>query len=81
MIKDILAVFAGTIGLIVKFILILALSVGAVYCFGTAFMVPLVWGGLERLGIAAACGLGVFLLIRLSRDRDDGPPTEDDFRP
>ena len=81
MLKGILAVFAGTLGLILKFLVIVALSVGAVYCFGTAFMVSFIWDGLSRLGIAAACAAGAFLLIRLSRDRDDGPPTEEDFRP
>ena len=81
MLKDILAVFAGTIGLIIRFILIIALSVIGVYCLGTMFLVPLIWEGLYRLAGAAGCVLGVVLLIRLGREKDDEGPAEDDFRP
>jgi hypothetical protein len=70
MLKDILSVLGGTIWLILRFILIIALSVGAVYCFGTMFMFRFLWEGLIRLAIAAACGAIVFLIIRASREKD-----------
>jgi len=82
MIKAILTVMGSAFGLIIKFILIIAMTLGGVYCFGTMFMFTFIWEGLTRLGIAAVCGLGVFLLIRLGREKDEGPDvTEDDFRP
>ena len=80
MLKDILAVFAGTIGLIFKFILIIVLSAVGVYCLGTMFLVRFIWEGVYRLAGAAACVLVVVLLIRLGREKDEGP-VEDDFRP
>ena len=81
MIKDILKVMGGTVGMIFKFILIIAMSMGAVYCFGTMFMFAFVWEGIKRLGICAACVLGVIGLLRLGREKDEGEVTEDDFRP
>ena len=81
MIRDILAVLGGTIGMILKFILIIAMSLGGAYCFGTMFMCPFIWEGLMRLGITAACVLGIIGLLRLSREKDDGEVTRDDFRP
>lgn len=81
MIRDILGVLGGLMGMILKFVLIIAMGVGGVYCFGTMFMFPFFWDGALRLGIAAACALGIFLLLRIGRDRDDTPVTEDDFRP
>lgn len=81
MLKDILTVLGGSLWLILKFILIIALSMVGVYCFGTMFFYRFIWDGLTRLAIAAGCGLGVYGIIRLSREKDDAPPTEDDFRP
>ena len=81
MIRDILAVFGGAMWLIVRFILIIGLSVGAVYCLGTIGFFPFIWEGLKRLAIAAACAGGVVLLIRSGRDKDDEGPMPDDFRP
>jgi hypothetical protein len=81
MLKDMMKVLGGTIGMIFKFILIIAMSMGAVYCFGTMFMFPLFWEGAKRLGICAACVLGVIGLLRLGREKDDDEITPDDFRP
>ena len=81
MIKDFLAVMGGLLAMIIKFILIIALGVGGCYCFGTMFMFPFIWEGAIRLGITAARALGIFGLLRIGRDKDDGPVTEDDFRP
>ena len=82
MIRDILAVLGGTLGMIFKFILIIALSLGGCYSFGTMFMFPFIWEGLTRLGIATACVLGIVGLLRIGREKDDKePPTADDFRP
>ena len=80
MIKDILAVLGGTIGLILRFVLILVLSMVGVYCLGTVFFYPFFWEGLLRLAGTAGCVLGVILLIRIGREKDDGP-VGDDFRP
>jgi hypothetical protein len=79
-IKDILAVIGGAFGMIFKFILIIAFSLGGCYCFGTMFMVKFIWDGLMRLGICAACVLGIIGLLRIGREKDD-EVTEDDFRP
>ena len=80
MIKDIFAFVGGAFGLIFKFILIIALSLAGVYCFGTSFMFPFIWEGAIRLGITAVCVLGVIGILRIGREKDEGP-TEDDFRP
>ena len=80
MIRDILAVLGGTIWMILKFILIIGLSLAGVYCFGTMFFFRFIWDGLARLAAAAGCVLGVVGLIRLGREKDKGP-TGDDFRP
>ena len=81
MLKDILSVLGSAMGLIVRFILIIAMGVGAVCCLFTMFFSPMIWEGLKRLAIAAACTGGVILLIRLGRDKDDEGPSPDDFRP
>ena len=81
MLKDILSVLGSAMGLIVRFILIIAMGVGAVYCLFTMFFSPMIWEGLKRLAIAAVCVGGVVLLIRLGRDKDDEGPSPDDFRP
>ena len=81
MIKDMLSVFGGVIWLMVRFILILALSGGALYSLGTMFFYPLIWEGLKRLAIAAVCVGCVILLIRSGRDKDDEEPAPEDFRP
>ena len=81
MLKDILGFVGGILWLFLRVIVIIGLTGAGIYCFGTMFMFRLVWDGLIRLGIAVACGLAVFGILRLSRDRDDGPVTEDDFRP
>ena len=80
MIKDILAVLGGTLGMILKFILILAFALGGCYCFGTMFMYPFIWEGATRLGICAACVLAIIGLLRIGREKDE-EVTEDDFRP
>ena len=81
MIRDILAVLGGTLGMIFKFILIIALSLGGCYSFGTMFMFPFIWEGLIRLGITAACVLGIIGLLRIGREKEEDEVTEDAFRP
>ena len=81
MLRDIFSVLGGAMGLIVRFILIIAMGVGAVYCLFTLFFSPLIWEGLKRLAIGTLCVGGVILLIRLGRDKDDEGPSPDDFRP
>lgn len=81
MLKDILSVFGGAMGLILRFILIIGLGVGAFYCVVTMFFYPIFWEGLKRLAIAAVCVGGIALVIRSGRDKDDEGPMPDDFRP
>ena len=81
MIRDILKVLGGTVGMIVKFILIIAMALGGCYCLFSMFMFPFIWEGLKRLAIAGACVLGIIGLLRIGREKDDGPVTDDDFRP
>ena len=81
MIKDIMKVLGGTVGMIFKFILIIAMSFGVFYCVFTMFMFSFIWEGLKRLVIAAACVLGIIGLLRVGREKDEGNVTEDDFRP
>ena len=81
MIKDIFSFIGGAFGMIFKFLLIIAFAAGGVYCLGTTFMFPFLWEGVKRLGICAACVLGVIGLLRLGREKDDDEITPDDFRP
>ncbi len=73
MVREILKVLGGMAGLILRFVLIIALSVGGLYSLGSALMFPFIWAGLLRAAIAVLCGLAVFGLIRLGRDKDDAP--------
>ena len=81
MIKAILVFMGSAFGMIFKFIMIIALTLAGVYCFGTMFMFPFIWEGATRLAITAGCALGVIGLLRIGREKDDYEPTEDDFRP
>ena len=82
MIGEILKFMGSAFGMIFKFILIIAFSLGGVYSFGTMFMFPFIWEGLMRLGISAACVLGVIGLLRIGREKDGiEEVTEEDFRP
>ncbi len=76
MIRSILAVVGGVLWLILKFILIIGLSVTGLYCFGTMFFFRFIWEGLIRFLAFAGCALAVFLMIRASRKDDQ--PTEYD---
>ena len=78
MIKDILKFIGGSFGMILKFILILALALGGTYSFGTMFMFPFFWEGAKRLGICAVCVLCIIGLLRIGREKEE--VTEDDFR-
>ena len=68
MLKSILSVFKGAAGLILKVMLVLVLIFAAGYCVITMLMEPLIWGGLVRAVIAAAC---VLVLVWLVRRRED----------
>ena len=81
MIRDMLGVLGGLLWMIIRFMLIIAMGVGGVYCFGTMFMFPFIWEGAIRLGITAACALGIIGLLRIGREKEDSGITEDDFRP
>ena len=76
--KAILAVFAGAFGLIIRYMLILFLCVGLVWCVFSVFVHPFLWEGIWYLLGAVACLLLIRFLIRLGRDKDE--PPEDDRR-
>ena len=76
MFREIFKVTGSALWLIVRFILIIGLSVAALYCFGTMFFFRFLWGGLLRLGICAVCVLIVILIVRAGRE-DDGGTMED----
>ena len=80
MIKDILKVLGGTVGMIFKFIFIIGFAFGAFYCVFTMFMFPFLWEGLKRLAIAGACVLGIVGLL-LPADRSARLPTVWPSRP
>ena len=74
-------VLGGAVGMIFKFILIIAFAVGGCYCLFSMSMFPFIWEGLKRLAIAVVCVLGIVGLLRIGREKDDDAVTEDDFRP
>ena len=76
--KAILSVFAGTIGLIIRYMLILGLCVGLVWCVFSVFVHPFLWEGVWYLLGAIVILLLIRFLIRLGRDKDE--PPEDDPR-
>ena len=81
MLKSILKVFSGAFGMIIRVMVIIGLCFLGGYCLFSMLARPFFWGGLIRLGGLLACGLAVFGILRLSRDPDDGRPSDDDFRP
>ena len=76
--KAILAVFAGTFGMIIRYILILGLCFGLVMCVFSVFCLPFLWEGIWYLLGALVILLLLRFLIRLGRDKDE--PPEDDRR-
>ena len=79
MIGEILKFMGSAVGMIFKFILIIAFALGGTYCFGTMFMFPFFWEGAKRLGICAVCVLCIIGLLRIGREKEE-EVTEDDFR-
>ena len=80
MFLEILKFIGGVLWMFLRIILILALSAGGLYCLGSALFFRFLWEGLIRLAIGLVCGAAVFLIIRLSREKDDGPaPGEERF--
>ena len=77
--KSVLKVFSGVLGMIFRYIIIVALCWLAAWFLGYILTMPFIWGGLIRLGGIAVCILLIRFLIRLGRDRDDSP-AEDEFR-
>ena len=78
--KSVLKVFSGVLGMIFRYIIIVALCWLAAWFLGYILTMPFIWGGLIRLGGIAVCILLIRFLIRLGRDDDDSP-AEDDFHP
>ena len=72
MLKSILSVFSGALGMILKVMLVILLVFIAGYCLFSMLTMPFVWGGVIRTGIIAACAFLIRFLLRLGRDEDDG---------
>ena len=68
--KDVLKSIGGAAWLLLRFLLIIGLSVVALFCLGSVFFYKFVWEGLIRLGIGAACALAVYGIIRAGRDKE-----------
>ena len=79
MIGEILKFMGSAVGMIFKFIFIIAFALGGTYCFGTMFMFAFFWEGAKRLGICAVCVLCIIGLLRIGREKEE-EVTEDDFR-
>ena len=77
--KSVLKIFSGIFGMIFRYIVIVGLCWLAAWFFGYILTMPFLWGGLIRLAGIGVCVLLVRFLIRLGRDKGDGP-TEEDFR-
>ena len=72
MLKSILSVFSGALGMILKVMLVILLVFIAGYCLFSMLTMPFVWGGVIRTGIIAVCAFLIRFLLRLGRDEDDG---------
>ncbi|MCR5297039.1 MAG: hypothetical protein K6E17_06485 [Clostridiales bacterium] len=70
MLKSILSVFGGALGLILKFVLVIALFGVIGYCLVTLMMEPLLWGGLIRIGVIILAAAAFWWLVR-HRPKDD----------
>ncbi len=72
MLKSILSVFSGALGMILKVMGVILLVFIAGYCLFSMLTVPFVWGGVIRTAVIAACAFLIRFLLRLGRDEDDG---------
>ena len=81
MLKDILKFMGSSLGMIVRFILILALALGGIYCFCTMFLCRFLWEGAVRLSVSILCAVGIAGILAIGRERDGDDVTPDDFRP
>ena len=72
MLKSILSVFSGALGMILKVMGVILLVFIAGYCLFSMLTMPFVWGGVIRTGVIAACAFLIRFLLRLGRDEDDG---------
>lgn len=71
MIKSILAMF-GSLGLmIIRFMLAIGLIALFGYCVFTVFSVPMVWGGILRIGGIVAAGLGFIWLVGAFKPKEE----------
>ena len=71
MLKSILSVFSGALGMILKVMLVIVLCFIAGYCLFSMLTMPFVWGGVIRTAGIAACILVIRFVLRLGRDDDD----------
>ena len=81
MLKSILSVFSGALGMILKVMLVILLVFAAGYCFFSMLTRPFVWAGLIRAVGIAGCLLLIRFLLRLGREKeeyDDGLPRRED---
>ncbi len=76
MLRSVLSVFTGALGMILKVMLIILLCFVAGWCLFSMLAMPFIWDGLIRLAGIAVCVLLVRLLLRIGREDDSQP---DDF--
>lgn len=70
---DALKVILGAAWLILRVIIIVGLCVVGGYCLLYMWYYPFLWEGCLRLAVALACAGAVFLILRLGREKDEGP--------
>ena len=72
MLKSVLSVFSGALGMILKVMLVILLVFIAGYCLFSMLTMPFVWGGVIRTAGIAVCAFLIRFLLRLGREEDDG---------
>ena len=72
MLKSVLSVFSGALGMILKVMLVILLVFIAGYCLCSMLTMPFVWGGVIRTAGIAVCAFLIRFLLRLGREEDDG---------
>ena len=70
-IRDILAVLGSALWMVLKFMFILALSLGGLFGICSALFFPFFWEGAIRLGAGLACGGIVFLILRRRKEKEE----------
>ena len=78
MLKSILSMFGSLGVLIVRFMLAIGLVFLFGFCVFTIFSVPMVWGGILRLGGILAAGVGFIWLVGAFKKPEEDGDAEDE---